>query len=336
MDKPGWVTDENIDIALYDTIANAGKASLWLIKALLKGDVGDSTAGRWSVVMSCDGVSVATDGTDLWGATFDPTKLVFATSEVANSWFVLYNATAQRYIVIRCRNATASATHIAEFNICTSITGTPTTTTPGAMNFNSQWVAQYTDNTAALHRASVSRHADGDFVILLGKGGAGAPTFTFANWFPVGVEDRTDAYKPVTYVEYGTTVFTISNGYFAGYTQPNSTYGIKGKHTDGATALTFLCALFYVRATTGAASNSNHLQSGKLGGNDPSDSRPPGLAILIGNDNAPFLIKGVLPDVKWAPAGLSNGTLHPSAAAPEYAKIKDVWVPWTSPNAPVF
>lgn len=82
MDKPGWVTDENIDIALYDTIANAGKASLWLIKALLKGDVGDSTAGRWSVVMSCDGVSVATDGTDLWGATFDTPIVINVTDAV--------------------------------------------------------------------------------------------------------------------------------------------------------------------------------------------------------------------------------------------------------------
>lgn len=85
------ITSASIDNA---SVARRVASAAWLLKAWLKGEITGPTVGwtgarpessKWLHVASCDGVSVSTV-TDLWGPTFNTSKLVQGSSF---SWIVL-------------------------------------------------------------------------------------------------------------------------------------------------------------------------------------------------------------------------------------------------------
>lgn len=93
-------TRANIPCTLNTTTANVSKWFTWALKAAL---MDQHTTGQlstayarpagsvWTCVKSSNGATVA--ASDLWGSTFDVTKIVKAANGVAHSWIHLTNGT---------------------------------------------------------------------------------------------------------------------------------------------------------------------------------------------------------------------------------------------------
>lgn len=89
-----WYSRGNVPLPDNSTADLLGKSAVWTLKTLLTGEntggTTDSTrpaASNWTVSQSSDGVTA--DASDLWGSTFDPSKLLRGTSGNAASWIVL-------------------------------------------------------------------------------------------------------------------------------------------------------------------------------------------------------------------------------------------------------
>lgn len=93
-----------VDAAIADVASNLTlcKATLWALKAALKGELTGVTLGhtgaipsgaRWTCVGSSDSVAAGMDSVDRWGATYDATKIVRNAAGV-HSWIVLQSPAA--------------------------------------------------------------------------------------------------------------------------------------------------------------------------------------------------------------------------------------------------
>lgn len=88
--EKAWQTDLSRISAETGTTAIAFSRGLgWYVKAFLTGQIGGATQGLWTIVTCSDGVTFNTAGTDLWGATYDPTKIVRAGAGTAHSHITL-------------------------------------------------------------------------------------------------------------------------------------------------------------------------------------------------------------------------------------------------------
>ncbi len=93
-------THGNVPLSSTSTLTLAYQSVWWALKALLtnQSGIGGEQSGTrsagsiWTHVASCDGVSVSTV-TDLWGSTFDASKLVSNASGSAHSWWKGTNGT---------------------------------------------------------------------------------------------------------------------------------------------------------------------------------------------------------------------------------------------------
>lgn len=120
-----YCTRANVPFAINTSSANAAKNWLWLLKAALKNEIttGTLTGARhansvWTCVGSSDGVTAAFDANDRWGTvSFDPTKIVQASSGTAHSWILLQNTTLGMQILIDGNVATTSSARIAATKI---------------------------------------------------------------------------------------------------------------------------------------------------------------------------------------------------------------------------
>lgn len=103
----------NVPLSDTSTLARAYQSIWWALKALLTNQTGiggeqsgtRSAQSVWTHVASCDGTSVSTT-TDLWGSTFDASRLVFNTSGSAHSWWKGTNGT--HAILLDMNGATAN------------------------------------------------------------------------------------------------------------------------------------------------------------------------------------------------------------------------------------
>lgn len=330
-----WFTDPNIVIADFSTAELANKAILWAIKAILVGNIGTKTEGRWTVHGSSDGVTAGMDGTDRWGAAFDGTKLVFSgTAGAARSWIVLKSPAALGpwYLTIAYNTANS---YQAEFIFSKGApTGGSATADPTKGSAVFSWATQqFSDNTITERKTSCSKTANGDFHILSTKTGGGIAHFHLGGVLPSGVDARTDAYKFIGMCDY-LDLFKFNSGQF------HAGLAMKAIHTDGLTVLADLKAVIPV--VNSAAHGLNHSVFDAayygMGGTDGSDSKYGATQILVMNNSATAAhrtIKGRLPDMYWAPRDVAEGAVTPSDTAIEYAKFGHIWLPWSGSVAPV-
>lgn len=86
--EKNWQFAINVGPYFPTSDVDATRYQLWALKASLKGELGGLTgSGLWTHVSSSDSVTTST-GSDLWGSTYDGTKIV-RSNTVARSWIVL-------------------------------------------------------------------------------------------------------------------------------------------------------------------------------------------------------------------------------------------------------
>lgn len=88
-----------------------------------------ATPAFWTVYYSCDSAVAGTagDGVDRW-SSYD--KLVWGTVAGANSWIVLYNATAGLYMLLNCEHSGSDSNTLDIWLAQTAFTGGTTTARP--------------------------------------------------------------------------------------------------------------------------------------------------------------------------------------------------------------
>lgn len=146
----------NVPLADTSTLALAYKSAFWALKALLtnqSGINGEQSSTRsvqsvWAHAASCDGVSVSTV-TDLWGTTFDASKLVAAASGVAHSWWRGTNGTHD--ILIDLNSATDGTGRIGA---CAAGSFSAGSTTAGP-TASADWYAGTTTNNSSSANAVI-------------------------------------------------------------------------------------------------------------------------------------------------------------------------------------
>lgn len=168
-----WKSNGDFVIPSVATALIACKATLWSLKAMIKGDaVGPSNGhtgaiaagSRWTHHQSCDGASVSSV-TDLWGTSFDETKIIRGTGGAARSWIVLRSPNALLdgpwYLVIAF-NGTADDR--ATFTLSrTAPTGGTTTAHPTSSVETANADRPFTHNDTSTRRFSISMEANGSF-----------------------------------------------------------------------------------------------------------------------------------------------------------------------------
>lgn len=116
-----YATRRNAPLPDTSTTQTIRKSYLWMLKAMLKDEIGTGTmagvrtpASVWTHVASSDSVSYSTT-TDLWGPTFDASKIVFNTVPFSafngpQSWIILENTTiGYQMCISACWSADANA-----------------------------------------------------------------------------------------------------------------------------------------------------------------------------------------------------------------------------------
>lgn len=185
-----WQYDNNRELSDTTTGDRIHASYIWALKAFLTGQVGGATLGLWTMDQCCDSTQVKTDGTDLFGATFDASKWVFAAEGVAHSWLVLKSpngfANGPWYLAL---NPTLSgSTHVFQTsNIRLSKTqpsGGTTTAAPTTTNYiaNSASYQTLVDTaaTGVTQRLQCILATNGDFMFLYCKNSAGFASSVFS------------------------------------------------------------------------------------------------------------------------------------------------------------
>lgn len=174
------------------------RSFVWLLKGCLRDQVSTGTTGAnsrhansiWTHVSSCDS-STTSSGSDLWGATYTNTALVWAADGAAHSWWVGQNTTLGVQICIDLQNATNTNILISMTPISQPFTGGSTTSRPtnasyevnlGYNTYNlSNFIAFQADTTTGnTNYAQFTCADDGSFYILGTRQTLGWPTCALA------------------------------------------------------------------------------------------------------------------------------------------------------------
>jgi hypothetical protein len=204
---------------------------LWSQKAMMCGQLGGLTLGLWSVYSSCDSVTAGNadgPGTDRWGSTFDPAKIVRGASGAnIKSWVVLKSpsiAGAVYYLTILFEGASDT---IANYWLAkTAPTAGNTTTRPSSADEFQVGAANGTINaggTLQVIRSNLLLSSAGDFVFFTVVGGLGFASLAVAVINPVGCH-ASDAWPLWCFKNYGTTPGAfIASSMSSVSAQPNRT-----------------------------------------------------------------------------------------------------------------
>lgn len=194
-----WYTRANVPLADISTAAQLAKATLWGWKAALKNELVTGTEGpegprpagsNWTCAGSSDSVSANMTGTDLWGPTFDGTKIVRNTAGNAHSWIVLQSPAALGPFYICIDYSTSSTTQINITASKTPFTGGSNTTAPTSANsFTLGTNQNFCENTSGVnHNLHITVDDNGNYWFLVSKTGSGI--FNFTNFGSQCVENR--------------------------------------------------------------------------------------------------------------------------------------------------
>lgn len=324
-----WYTDMNVALADTSTTQRVSQSIIWGLKALLVGNITGTngaagahpSSARWTVLGSSDGTTAGLDGTDRWGASFDATKLVRASSG-AHSWIVLRSPTAMgTYYYLTLDYLTSADANVIVVVSKTAPTGGTTSARPTSVD---EWVHVSTalnENVALAHNLNITRDASGNFWFIVSRTGAGR--FVAGVAFQTLTDQRlvSDAYPVLSIVDY--------NG--------NTTAGTTGPFHTVSSAL--LGAASKGRSPTGAGVG----QVGPLGykyataGNDflnaygaNADGAYDGAEVLVGSSIASYFgIRGRLPDVYMSGGLTPQGCVQPLTGDVERVFCGSLWLPFT-------
>jgi hypothetical protein len=326
-----WYADANVATTDTSTLANAQKNAIWLIKAMLTGQVGTVTQGLWTVVGSSDGTTAALDGVDRWGATFNAAKLVNATGAVAHSWIVLQSPAALGHYVLLSLNVAASRDIAWTFSPVAftggSITVDPASTKPISMT------SAASSANLAVHKCSRVTDVDGNFWLFVGQTGTGKVQFL------LGLQKLMDFHASDTNPVVACWQFDESTG----DTIARSS-GVWNSASVSATSPAFRAR----SANSGAASvelaalvpsfaGSFPFNSTEIATTDAADGSygyfPTYVYAMTASHKS---IRGRLPDVGTAPASTGTGVVSPASGPLTNVCVGGSWFPWAGSVAPAW
>jgi hypothetical protein len=191
-----YSTRRNIPYTDTSTTTALHKQLLWFFKAALLNQITTGTLSGtrvansiWAVVNSSDGVTSA--ASDLWGATYDASKIVLAASGTDHSWIVMQNTTLGYQCLVDSNNVTAGNARIAFTDIAHPFAGGTVSASPT--------IAGYEFNMRSNHASGVAANwanftgdvttggtnwfhatfgADGTFFLNVSRGGQGMLYFS--------------------------------------------------------------------------------------------------------------------------------------------------------------
>lgn len=177
-----------------DALAGFRSAN-WLLKEAMIGNTQGGTQGGtrnpnslWTVVSSSNGVTAS--NTDLWGSTYDPSKIVLANNGTPHSWILLKNTTLGYQFLIDCNNTSnqnlryaacpisnpfssgtpSSAPENTAYEIDARASNTSKATT--VINVFAGYINQYISGAPALYMHYTTTE-DGQFYAFISKAGSG-------------------------------------------------------------------------------------------------------------------------------------------------------------------
>jgi len=298
-----WQFCSNLAYILTDS----EKHIAWFIKASLLGEIPyvdaagvsiPSPSGLWTTVASCDGLTVS--ASDLWGSSFDGSKIICAGDGSTHSWYQLYNAGLGTYLVIHPANNNSFANTFSP----TLQTDGSTTQRPKCALSDYLATPRYYGSEAG--KFNIALTTEGSFVMFW--------TQTF-NSLIRGVmlcSKLLEAYAvdthPVFYFG-DPSMFTVSAlTQFGGMVQPFTHAAAK------AGGITYHHTIY----------SQNYLDNVAL---DPVDGLANDLPIYIYASTAPGSIRGRLPDIHWASSLLGTNTWEPSVGQITSVVLNSVWLP---------
>lgn len=326
LEKPAY-TDMNINVADISSAANMSKWIIWSIPKLLKGELTGTNgpagapplSSKWTHVASCDSVSVSTVvGTDLWPTTFDATKIVRASSGV-HSWITVTNGT----YWVTFDYLTAADANIIMVVSKTAPTGGTTSARPTATD---EWVHTSTalhDGTAAAHKVSMTRDANGYFWFVTQKTGSGR--FPAGLCFQVLTDVRIsgDSYPVFSTVDYNAGTGAGATGPFHSSAGLFLSTASKGRTPSGAQTGT-VAPLGYKYNVAG----SDFLNQATYISN--TDGGWDGLPMLVASEIASNIgVRGRVPDAYFGSAYVPQGSVHPATGNIERMFVGSSWLPFT-------
>lgn len=318
--------------SLVSTVAHH-KFLVWAMKAFLTGELTGGTTGPtsraagslWSVLRSSDGVSVSTS--DLWGATYDESKIVLAATGTAHSWIVLSNGVHQ--IVIDANSPTAGAIGLSAVRSSVGFaTGTTATRPVSAGGSSSEEFMLGTNATTA---ATTSTGVFVDLGVAASTYVSFATNATGDRWWFAGHRDA----LVQTWIAFWRGTGSSS----ADEAALRNQWWLKGSLVNGrgGPAYTTLTGSGGAQrrgfANTAPVATSG-LRSPTIGGStltgtgaDPDTGRITALPCDVAR---PPYWSGTLPDLTWV-AGGTLGASVPSVAAAEFAIAGDLAFPCEVP-----
>jgi hypothetical protein len=336
-----WYTEANRLNDDSTTASLSGKSLLWMIKALLTGDVSGANQGhtgarpvgsRWTVYASSDSVTAAIDSTDRWGTTFNASLMVRASAGSPRSMMVLQSPAGfpggPYYIYLDYRDASDNAVVLAwSKNPPTAITTSSFTAPADTVVMNASPFA-FHDSTATPWRAHLCVDATGSFYMLWGKSGSArlSGLLGFLN-----VDDpTTGVLRPVVGISEWSSDAAITSP--SDGDTSNTTYIKCSAHSwNNATfhsAITNDVGLGVMRFNTGNAIDS---LSTKITGVSPIDGKIFGYPVPIIFSTSPnFYQHGVMPDMYHVGKPTAQGGLDPSSGDVDHVQLGGFRLPFNA------
>ncbi len=330
-----WYSRGNVPLPDNSTADLLGKSAVWTLKTLLTGEntggTTDSTrpaASNWTVSQSSDGVTA--DASDLWGSTFDPSKLLRGTSGNPASWIVLQAPVAlgTMYCCISLQG-TSGGTFSVSFSSNAYTSGTNLFNPDNTAFFGWGGVPtrfsvynSVSDVNTTAHLAHFAVSASGEFHVAMSRTAASPGRFHFYGFLCRAVDTSTDDTFPY-WCGYSSTINGTNNnrgapawGALASVTGVTSRSHVNGTaFTQGVVDWTFAGATTLNVALGGLPDTSWHA-----------------FPILLNrwhNSVADQNIwRGRIPDLYYAPALNTVGSSVPNSTTPLYHVVGDVLAPF--------
>jgi hypothetical protein len=318
MTERNWHEDIDRNLADCSSIALIAKSMLWHIFSTLTGlnTFSDGFSGApYTLDQCCDSTQVKTDGTNLFGTTFDAAKWVRGGTSAAKSWFVLTDGT--YYLTVSYQGSSDYTSFATYYWSKIRPSGGTTTVRPTAADMTSDAVNTISfDNAINSWKAQTLVSDSGDFWFLFGKNASGVvQTYFGSNHIvkdPANIRTMAwDMWANSGYVNTGLALSAFTSGWkFRSY--DNLLAGVGGVVTPNHNGTTQTMDLI-------------------AAGGDFYTGLPMRMPILVfHNETNRVGFPGHLPDVEWGPENASPRGRE--AGGPPYAAVLlgPIWFPFKS------
>lgn len=334
----------------------------WWLKAFLMGQLSytDQTntlivgppTGAWTCVASSDGVSTA--GSDLWGGTFDASKLVIANGVGTNrSWIVLRSPLLKGsnwYLTLELFGPLSSIRSVMILFSKIAPAGGLVTARPTAAD---EWNAYTGTNTVEIAAQWELLHtkkfhggltSDGAFYVFVGANRTGFQYWNLMFW-PIDNGLGGDQY-PVASIMYYKCDASLSQQYSVGTlselllaTVGSTSAVVRSRRFDGTSI--FYGGLINIGLIYAYQAGQYTLPSKPGNSGYPTQQyadyavtglpRWPMLPIMVTGRyegvSSRHATKGNLTDIMWSSATLQGGAVAPNTGTIEYATVGPLWIP---------